>query len=220
MPRKTNCIVSFLRIIENITPDINMCKNWPMGISKTGYGVYSIDNITYSVHRLLFTTLNSEVDCDGFVIRHKCDNRSCCNIDHLEIGTQSENIMDASRRKRLLLGEKNNMSRLTESQVIEIRNSYPEKSTVDLAKIYGVAPGNIRDAITGRTWAYLPGAKPLNTSKRALGEKMGRSKLTNRQVLEIRSKYPNKKGPELAKEYRVGHAMIYNIIKRKNWNHI
>lgn len=30
----------------------------------------------------------------------------------------------------------------------------------------------------------------------------------------------NVNGPQLAKEYGVGHAMIYNIVKRKNWTHI
>mgnify|MGYP001608246603 CR=1 FL=1 len=218
--RKRNCVVSFLNLIDTIIPDYNGCLNWPMGISRTGYGVYSIDNITYSVPRLLYNTLKDGFTGDGLVVRHKCDNRACCNIDHLEIGTQSQNLMDASKRKRLLVGEANNMSSLTEEQVIEIRSLYPKKSTVELAKIYGTASSNIRDAIVGNTWQHIPGFKPLIKKNRALGEKMGRSKLTEKQVLEIRSKYPHKTGPELSKEYGVGYAMIYSIIKRNSWKHI
>ena len=34
----------------------------------------------------------------GMVIRHKCDNPNCCNIEHLEIGTQKDNIEDMIKR--------------------------------------------------------------------------------------------------------------------------
>lgn len=80
-----------------------------------------------------------------------------------------------------------------------------------------------RAVIIGKTWKEVSGKKDLkdlNVYNRALGEKMGRSKLTNEQILEIRSKYPGETGPELSKQYGVSHAMIYNIVKRKNWNHI
>lgn len=120
----------------------------------------------------------------------------------------------------MLTGKDNNMTFLTEQQVLEARRSYPKMTTVDLAKKFGTAPANIADAIEGRTWAYLPGAKKLIRFNRALGEKMGRSKLTAEHVRQIREKYPLISGPQLAKEYGVGHAMIYNIVKRKNWTHI
>ncbi len=207
-------------MIDKIPLDSNGCKNWPLGINSKGYGVYSICNITYSSHRLIYNTLKSGFSGDGMVIRHKCDNRACCNIDHLQIGTQSDNLMDASKRKRLKFGEENKRSIFNEEQIIEIRNSYPEKSTIELAKIYKTNSQTIRALIIGKTWNHIPGAKDLMIYNRALGEKMGRSKLTDSQVLEIRDKYPKMKGPELAKEYGVGHAMIYNIIKRKNWTHI
>ena len=49
---------------------------------------------------------------------------------------------------------------------------------------------------------------------------MGRSKLTEKQVLEIRSKYPEITKAQLSREYGVGHAMICCIVNRKNWTHI
>lgn len=35
----------------------------------------------------------------GMVIRHKCDNPNCCNIKHLEIGTQKDNVRDLIERQ-------------------------------------------------------------------------------------------------------------------------
>ena len=37
---------------------------------------------------------------NGMVVRHKCDNPSCCNIEHLELGTQYDNVQDMIKRNR------------------------------------------------------------------------------------------------------------------------
>lgn len=50
------------------------------------------------------------------------------------------------------------------------------------------------------------------------GETHGRSKLTEKEVLEIRKKKMN--GRELAKLYNVSPALISLIINRKKWAHI
>ena len=61
----------------------------------------------------------------------------------------------------------------------------------------------------------------VNKGRAAKGEKQHLSKLTEKQVLEIRAKYA-KGGTthrQLAKEYGVFHAVIGNIIRRKTWTH-
>ena len=86
----------------------------------------------------------------GMVIRHKCDNPSCCNIEHLEIGTRYDNVQDMIKRGRAkygmyeirLFGEKNPNSKLTEKQVCEIYSS--NLSCNKLAKLYGVSNTNIK----------------------------------------------------------------------------
>lgn len=51
----------------------------------------------------------------GMVIRHKCDNRWCCNIEHLEIGTQKDNVRDMIERGRDCYHKPNYNSRGTKS---------------------------------------------------------------------------------------------------------
>lgn len=47
--------------------------------------------------------LHHEQIPDGMVVRHKCDNGHlhCVNPDHLELGTQQENMVDMARRRRI-----------------------------------------------------------------------------------------------------------------------
>jgi hypothetical protein len=52
------------------------------------------------------------------------------------------------------------------------------------------------------------------------GEGIGVSKLTAREVLEIRSLYPSLTGPKLAERYHVSDSLIYVIINRQCWKHI
>ena len=44
-------------------------------------------------------------DVAGKVVMHKCDNRACVNPEHLELGTQSDNILDGYQKGRIGQGE-------------------------------------------------------------------------------------------------------------------
>lgn len=65
--------------------------------------------------------------------------------------------------------------------------------------------------------AYNSGlSKPIN------GSQNGRSKLSEEQVLEIRTKYSSKKisQRELSKLYNVSQCLINNIVNTVNWKHL
>lgn len=42
----------------------------------------------------------------GKVVMHKCDNHACVNPEHLQLGTQSENILDGVAKGRIQAGER------------------------------------------------------------------------------------------------------------------
>ena len=96
----------------------------------------------------------------GMVIRHKCDNSYCCNINHLEIGTQLDNVRDMINRNRnykgdhkTIQGEKNVNHKLTEQQVEEIYLS--NLSICKLAEIYNVSRANISFIKNKKQWKWL-----------------------------------------------------------------
>lgn len=152
--RRRNSIADMLDIISKIIPNKNGCKIWPRGINSAGYGHFSIKDRSYNVSRLLFQITYPD-NYKGFVIRHKCDVRSCCNIEHLEKGTQKDNIQDIKNRNRNLFGNKHRHCKLSEDQVMEIRRRYTKGNGVQLAKEFGVSQFTIYSIVKFVNWRHL-----------------------------------------------------------------
>lgn len=90
----------------------------------------------------------------GMVVMHKCDNRLCCNPNHLEVGTIADNNHDAIAKGRNAKGERNGNSKLTELQVREIRAKHKlgEYTVSQLAKLYKVSESNMRSIVAEEHW--------------------------------------------------------------------
>lgn len=77
------------------------CWLWTGGTTPTGYGRFWSDGkLIPATHAAWLIAGNGEVP-EGFFLCHHCDNTSCVNAVHLFLGTQSENMKDASSKKRL-----------------------------------------------------------------------------------------------------------------------
>ena len=88
-------------------------------------------------------------------VMHTCDNRKCINPNHLTVGTLSENALDMWRKKRGIVGEKNNLAKLTAKKVLEIRRLHPQKSYSQLAKKYGITIQGVAAVVTRRNWKHI-----------------------------------------------------------------
>jgi hypothetical protein len=80
------------------------CWEWTGSKCRLGYGATSgsqeLDGTRRpKAHRFAYARLVAPIP-EGMVVRHKCDNRGCVNPDHLELGTQQDNIQDRVRRGR------------------------------------------------------------------------------------------------------------------------
>ena len=135
----------------------NDCWEWTGNFLSTGYGSLSIANVHYLAHRLAFLLANGRIDPD-LLVMHSCDNRKCVNPKHLSQGTDADNIKDAWVKGRLQKGERNGMSKLSETEVIKIRSEFQSGrfSMVQLGKQYGVWWPCIWKIVRRQSWKHIP----------------------------------------------------------------
>jgi HNH endonuclease len=123
-------------------------------IDQTGYGVSQRNLKRDKAHRWAWIETFGEIP-GGLCVLHKCDVRACINPEHLFLGTHADNIADmvSKNRQRGAKGETAGQAKLTESQVLEIRQS--PNSCYALARQFGVWPTQISRIKRGVRWKHL-----------------------------------------------------------------
>jgi hypothetical protein len=131
---------------------------WPwLGTSRTkGYGVTWVGalNRKYRAHRLAWELTNGPVP-GGLNVCHRCDNRLCCNPDHLFLGDTRANNHDTISKGRNTFGSRNGQAKLTEAKVAEIKARLRAgEIPPGIAPDYGVTPETIRHIRGGKHWGH------------------------------------------------------------------
>lgn len=75
------------------------CLIWTGARVGIGYGLLRVEGCNERAHRYAYRRAYGEIPT-GAVVRHKCDTKLCVNAEHLEVGTQKENIGDMITRGR------------------------------------------------------------------------------------------------------------------------
>lgn len=135
------------------------CWEWVAARNSEGYGSFGINGKTQLTHRVSWVLSNGPIP-DGLLVCHHCDNPSCVNPGHLFLGTDKDNIQDALKKGRLNYqerrGEKHGQSKLTEKQVLEIRDEYSRgNSSLFLGEKYNVHSTTILRIIHREYWTHI-----------------------------------------------------------------
>lgn len=130
---------------------------WPWKASfRNGYGAIKHQGRVLSAHRVSYVIHFGEPE-PGLVIAHTCDNRSCCNPNHLEAVTPKKNNNDARKRLEFASteGSSNPNATIDESVVIEIWAQRRKKITAPkIAEALGVSPNVVKSIVQGRSWKH------------------------------------------------------------------
>lgn len=127
------------------------CWPWNAGVHGSGYGSIG-DEVgqTATSNRVAYELSNGPLP-DGMQALHTCNNRPCCNPQHLYAGTDADNsrdrVIDGSHA-----GEKHHSAKLKLSDVIAIRSS--GETGRALAKKYGVRESQISRIKNGTRWTH------------------------------------------------------------------
>jgi hypothetical protein len=143
----------------------NGCWEWTAALSTKGYGriAFGGNHKNTQTHRLSYI-LHHPLSIDLWEHReicvcHRCDNRKCVNPEHLFLGSHADNMKDRNKKGRCYdnRGEKNNLAKVNEEKVREIRVRFANGGITksQLAQEYGVHKSTIGYIINRKTWSHI-----------------------------------------------------------------
>ena len=130
------------------------CWLWTSTTYRNGYGMFFINGKLVGAHRASWMLYRGEIPL-GVNVLHRCDTPSCVNPDHLFIGSRSDNIQDSITKGRFhaAKGENSGRAKLTEDDVIKIRES--KKTQRSVAKEFGISPTHVWYLRNGHYWRHI-----------------------------------------------------------------
>jgi hypothetical protein len=140
------------RVVERPGPLPTPCLIW-LGTKRRegGYGVVKFKGRRQPAHRVFWEVFVGEIPT-GKQCNHHCDNKLCCEIEHLYIGDQLDNMRDRSVRER------HGSAKLTTAQVIQIREliALGCDQTV-IARRFDTGSSQIGNIARGKKWSCVGG---------------------------------------------------------------
>lgn len=138
-------------------PELGPCWEWTAYKLKTRYGYFSYKHAKAKyAHRVAYEMTFGEIP-EGLLVLHKCDNPSCVRPSHLFVGTIQDNIADKILKNRHRSGEGVPNHKLTEMDVLIIRQRYAEGGIThqQLADEFKVSESTIGMLLLNKTWKSL-----------------------------------------------------------------
>lgn len=146
---------------SSAAPTSSGCVEWTGCRDADGYGLLSVwlpelgRTRTHRAPRMAWTLAHGGIPA-GHVVCHTCDNPACVNVAHLFVGTTAANMADRNRKARQARGERSARSRLTESNVLWIRDQLSAgRRPRAIADELGCSLSAIQHVRYGRCWSWL-----------------------------------------------------------------
>ncbi len=152
-------------------------------------------------------------------VLHKCDNPSCINPNHLELGTQAENMRQKTLRGRQPRGAHVHNSKLTADQVRSILSD--TRSNTQIGRAYKISTATVGEIKRREIWKHI---EELQDADDPLAQKFGspsapysQRRKTPAERLREKTAPPDDNGCMifLGAKARSGHGHIFKTNKAK-----
>ena len=135
---------------------IELCWNWIGATDRKGYGkFFAVSNGNHKLiqsHRISYF-LHYGVDPGDSLVLHQCDNPSCCNPNHLRLGTHKENMKDMASRGHVFRSPT-----LADNDIFMMRELWASNMFTqgEICRFYDLSRAAVCNAINGRTGKHVP----------------------------------------------------------------
>lgn len=132
------------------------CWPWIAATRKKGegYGAFWYKGRHHPSSRIAYFLSTGVFETDLHIC-HSCDNPSCCNPSHLFAGTNLDNNNDKVSKKRHAFGERNGISKINDSAVVEIREARKSKTLKEVGEIFGLKLSTISRICRRESWSHV-----------------------------------------------------------------
>jgi hypothetical protein len=170
------------RFLSKLRDAPNGCRVFVGHIEANGYGRFAVNRRMRWAHRVAWELFVGPIP-DGMFVLHRCDNRPCCNVEHLFLGTHADNMADMARKGRhfsitspdriprgarhgrstspekTARGSRVHTASLREEQIPGIRARIRAgESCASIARSLGVSRSVISNVSNRRYWTHVPDA--------------------------------------------------------------
>ncbi len=132
------------------------CLLWTGADDGHGYGQMRINRKPVRAHRYAWSSVHGDIP-DGKLVLHQCDNPRCVNVDHLFLGTHTDNVNDMDAKGRRInnqrKGERCRAAKLTGDAIIAIRAD--TRRQIDIAADYGIKQAHVSKIKLKQSWAHI-----------------------------------------------------------------
>jgi len=189
------------------------CWIWQSYVDKrSGYGQATWLGKKHNAHRIAYITAYNCIIPDDIQVCHSCDNRVCCNPNHLWLGTSKENTWD-----KMSKGRHGNTSIVINWSIVHyIRSKYANSimSTRDLSREIGITDHAISLIIRNKSWHdpnYIPSIPDPSSRARC-------AKINWDIAREIRTLYSNgMKYIDIANRFNISRDIVEGVVRNLTW---
>jgi hypothetical protein len=134
------------------------CLIWPFARDEAGYGILGRGKgRTKSVSRRICEETYGLPPTPEHETAHSCGrgNDGCVTIGHLRWATRAENMADRLIHGTSNRGARHGMAKLTEADVVQIRNLCGHHFQREIAERFGIDQSTVSDIRRRKLWAWL-----------------------------------------------------------------